>query len=419
MKIDSVVCAPVRAGFFFDDQAAIRAGAGHDGFAYVGEPVTPGFRAIREPGEALSVMLVLEDGSIAFGDCAAVQYSGAGGRDPLFRAARAAAVVQEVVAPALLGREAESFRGLAGQIESISVDGSALHTAIRYGVSQALLGAAAMSRRVTMAEVVAEEYRTGIPIARIPIFAQSGDDRYLNVEKMIAKEVDVLPHGLINEPRSKVGAQGEILLDYVRWVRDRVLQLRRSDSYAPVLHFDTYGTIGLVFGINPARIADYLARLAEAAAPFRLQIEHPLDAGSKERQIEEMSRLRAELANKGVPVALVVDEWCNTKEDIQDFVAARAADVIHVKMPDLGGVGNTVEALLHVRSEGLSAYCGGTCNETDRSAQVSAHIAMATGAHQVLAKPGMGVDEGLMVVGNEMARVEALIAARELIGGRS
>ena len=37
---------------------------------------------------------------------------------------------------------------------------------------------------------------------------------------------------------------------------------------------------------------------------------------------------------------------------------------------------------------------------------------MACGAAQVLAKPGMGVDEGLMIVGNEMARVAGLVAAR-------
>jgi methylaspartate ammonia-lyase len=109
----------------------------------------------------------------------------------------------------------------------------------------------------------------------------------------------------------------------------------------------------------------------------------------------------------------VADEWCNTLDDIKAFVAAGAADVIHVKTPDLGGVNNTIEALLHVRRAGLGAYCGGTCNETDRSAQICAHLAMACGADQVLAKPGMGVDEGLMIVGNEMARVMALVAHRQ------
>jgi methylaspartate ammonia-lyase len=37
---------------------------------------------------------------------------------------------------------------------------------------------------------------------------------------------------------------------------------------------------------------------------------------------------------------------------------------------------------------------------------------MACGASQVLAKPGMGVDEGLMIVGNEMARTAVLAGSR-------
>jgi methylaspartate ammonia-lyase len=111
-------------------------------------------------------------------------------------------------------------------------------------------------------------------------------------------------------------------------------------------------------------------------------------------------------------VAVAVDEWCNTVEDVAAFVAAGAADVVHVKVPDLGGLQHTAEALLTVRRAGLLAYCGGSATETDRSAQVTAHVAMACGAEQVLAKPGMGVDEGVMVVGNEMARVAALAAGR-------
>ena len=84
MKIIDVVCSAGRTGFYFDDQRAIKQGAGHDGVFYVGAPVTEGFRSIRQAGESISVMIILEDGQIAYGDCAAVQYSGAGGRDPLF-----------------------------------------------------------------------------------------------------------------------------------------------------------------------------------------------------------------------------------------------------------------------------------------------------------------------------------------------
>jgi methylaspartate ammonia-lyase len=85
---------------------------------------------------------------------------------------------------------------------------------------------------------------------------------------------------------------------------------------------------------------------------------------------------------------------------------------VHVKTPDLGSLTGTIEALLLVRAAGLEAFCGGSCTETDRSAQVTAHVAMACEASQVLAKPGMGVDEGVMTVGNEMARTAALAARR-------
>jgi methylaspartate ammonia-lyase len=407
MKIVDVLAVPVAAGFFADDQAAIRAGAEHDGFGYRGGSRTPGFTAIRQAGEAVSVLLVLDDGSVAHGDCAAVQYSGAGGRDPVFRAESARADIAEHLVPLLAGTELTSFRDLAE-----AVDAQPLHTAIRYGATQAVLDAVARSRRLTMAEVVRDEYDTGSALVPVPMFAQCGDDRYTGVDKMILKRVDVLPHGLFNQVDTLLGRRGERFEEYLRWLVGRIGTLRPDPVYRPRLHFDTYGTVGLAFGGDLTAVAGYLARLGEIAAPYELVIEHPVDAGSREAQIATYVRLRAALRELGSPVKLVVDEWCNTLEDIELFVDHGAADVIHVKTPDLGGITNTVEALLRVRRAGLVAYCGGTCNETDRSAQVTAHLAMACEAGQLLAKPGMGVDEGLMIVGNEMARVAALIAAR-------
>jgi len=109
-------------------------------------------------------------------------------------------------------------------------------------------------------------------------------------------------------------------------------------------------------------------------------------------------------------VEIVADEWCNTLEDIKYFADNRAGHMVQIKTPDLGGIGNIVEAVLHCKKIGIGAYQGGTCNETDRSAQVCVHIAMATKPDQILAKPGMGVDEGYMVVYNEMQRILALRA---------
>jgi len=413
MKIIDVICAKARTGFYFDDQRAIKKGAKADGSAYIGTPVTPGFTAVRQAGEAISVLLVLEDGQIAHGDCAAVQYSGAGGRDPLFLANDFIPIIEKHVKPMLVGREADSFRKLAGEAESILVDGKRLHTAIRYGVSQAILDAVAKANHKMMCEVVADEYGLTVSETPIPVFTQSGDARYDNADKMIMKGAAVLPHALINNVQTKLGENGEKLLAYVEWLRDRILALRTSEDYLPVLHIDVYGTIGAWLGnSNYAAMADYIEKLGEAAKPFHLRIEGPMDSEEHEKQIVDLSNLTKLIDERHIDVELVADEWCNTLEDVIEFTDRHAGHMAQIKTPDLGGIQNTIEAVLYCKAHGMGAYQGGTCNETDRSAQVCVHAAMATQPVQILAKPGMGVDEGFMIVYNEMQRILAVKAAR-------
>jgi methylaspartate ammonia-lyase len=413
VKIVDVVCSAGRTGFYFDDQRAIKKGAGQDGVFYTGAPVTAGFSSVRQAGESISVMIVLEDGQVAFGDCAAVQYSGAGGRDPLFLAEEFIPIIDEYIKPHLVGKEADHFRDLCSMLESIKVEGKRLHTAIRYGVSQAILDAVARGTHRLMCDVVADEYGCEVSEQPIDLFTQSGDDRYDNADKMIIKGAQVLPHALINNVETKLGRDGEKLLEYVGWLRDRVLGNRADESYNPVLHIDVYGTIGAAFGVNNYKaMADYIETLGRAAGPFQLRIEGPMDCDTdREAQIEAMASLTEELDERGCSVELVADEWCNTLEDIKLFADHKAGHMIQVKTPDLGSITNTIEAVLYCKSRGIGTYQGGTCNETDRSAQVCVHCAMATKPDQMLAKPGMGVDEGFMIAYNEMNRIIALRAA--------
>lgn len=410
MKIIDVVCSAGRSGFYFDDQRAIKKGAAHDGMFYSGETVTEGFTSVRQAGESISVMIILEDGQIAYGDCAAVQYSGAGGRDPLFLAKDFIPLIDKYIKPELVGKEADNFRSLCEAMETITIDGKRLHTAIRYGVSQAILDAVAKATKRLMCEVVADEYGCTVSDSPIPIFTQSGDDRYLNADKMIIKGAPVLPHALINNVHDKLGEHGEKLLEYVKWLRDRILSKRTDESYNPVFHLDLYGTIGAAFGdFNFSDMADYIAKVEQAAKPFHVRIEGPMDCDSdRETQIKALSGLTAELDRRGIDVELVADEWCNTLEDIKLFADNKAGHMIQIKTPDLGGINNTIEAVLYCKEKGVGAYQGGTCNETDRSAQVCVHCAMATQPVQILAKPGMGVDEGFMIAYNEMSRIIAV-----------
>ncbi|MCL1992762.1 MAG: methylaspartate ammonia-lyase [Spirochaetes bacterium] len=415
MKIAKVAASAGLGGFFFDDQKAIKAGARADGAAYIGEPQTPGFSAVRQAGQSISVMFVLEDGQIAYGDCAAVQYSGAGGRDALFSAGDFLGIITREIAPLYTGLEITGFKEMA-RLADRHMDGGGrpLHSAIRYGVTQACLDAAAKAGKTLMAKVIAGEYGLELSQKRIPVFCQCGDDRYTNADKMILKGADVMPHGLFNSIE-KTGKTGEKLTGYVKWLRERVLELRQSEGYNPVFHIDVYGTLGEAFGgggdggaNNLEKIARFLSALEEVAKPFKLRIESPVDMGERQAQIDALAGLREILDGMGAGVHIVADEWCNTYDDIVAFADSKAGHMAQIKTPDLGGINNTIEAVLYCKERGMGAYLGGTCNETNRSAEVCAHIALATSPDQILAKPGMGVDEGLMIVQNEMNRVLAL-----------
>ncbi|HEY8445305.1 MAG TPA: methylaspartate ammonia-lyase, partial [Bacilli bacterium] len=243
MKIIDCLLTKSYTGFYFDDQKAIKEDAKLDGFVYLGKPKTLGFTSVRQPGEAISIQLILEDGSCAVGDCCAVQYSGAGGRDPLFLADEFLPFIKEHIVPLLIGEDVSRFRELAEKYDHLIINGHRLHTAIRYGLTQALLNATAIANKLTKAEVIRKEYHINDDKYQIiPVFTQSGDDRYINADKMIIKEADVLPHALINN-LDKLGLHGEKLIEYIVWLRDRVLKLRKKDDYYPIFHIDTYGTI--------------------------------------------------------------------------------------------------------------------------------------------------------------------------------
>ena len=411
MRITQALFVSGYSAFYFDDQKAIKQGAGQDGFVYVGEAVTDGFRDIRQAGECVSVLLRLENGAVAVGDCAAVQYSGAGGRDPLFLGASFVPFLERHIKPLLEGSSVDTFLENARYFDSLEIEGKRLHTAIRYGLTQALLDATALSRNVTKAEVILGEYGLPLIAEPVPLFGQSGDDRYAAVDKMLLKGVDALPHGLINNVPDKLGYRGEKLEEYIRWLVARVEKLRTRPDYKPSLHIDVYGTIGLIFEQDAMRVADYIAGLEHAAGSLELYIEGPVDAGSKDAQIEELGKIKRRLEALGSPIKLVADEWCNTFDDVVDFTDAKCCHMAQIKTPDLGGIHNIVESVLYCNRHGMEAYQGGTCNETDVSARTCVHLALAARPMRMLVKPGMGFDEGMNIVHNEMHRTLALLKA--------
>ncbi|TKJ31770.1 MAG: methylaspartate ammonia-lyase [Chloroflexi bacterium B3_Chlor] len=457
--ITDILTVPAVGAYYYGDMAALQARSISRSQAHQATPVTSGFRVVREVAEAVSVGLVLDDRTVVWGDCVAVCYSGGAGRDPVFRTEEGLATIRRAITPALQGRELTSFHQLAAEvdmlIESVEVSQPlpqaeaelsgrewsrrdfltmgleratrekekvtterlpverSLHTAVRYGVSQALLKSVALARGVTMAEVIAEEWGLPLPDGPVPIHAQCGAERHAGADKMILRRVASLSHTLVDNIPEQLAEDGTRLLAYARWLKQRIRQLGGSD-YRPTIHLDLHGALGQIFENNLGRVLGHLYALDLATKPYPLRVESPIIMESREAQIEAMKTLRDYVGFRNMNTQLVVDEWANTLDDIKAFVDALAVDMIQIKMPDLGSVHNSIEAVLACKAGGVGTLLGGSCAETDLSAQVATHVGLATQPDIIMAKPGMGVDEAISLVQNEMNRALAEIEARAL-----
>ena len=314
-QIRDVIPVVGRSGFFNRDLAAVKAGARADGFAYPGTPLSPGFQKIVQPGTAISVMLLLDDGQVAFGDCADVILTGVAGRDPLFQAEQHLEFLRTVMRESLRGRSVDRFCNLAEEIEGLVHDSRRLHTALRYGITQALLHAAALSNRCTMTEIVSREYGCAIATAPIPILASCHKEDVQMIDRMILKRVELLPHASFQQVERDIGLEGEKLIAYANRIVERIRHIGDPD-YWPRIHLDVYGTLGELFGEDVDAIACYLGELEAAVRPHELLVESFVIAESREAQIDAFRALRAAIARQGSGVRIIVAEWCNTLDDI-------------------------------------------------------------------------------------------------------
>ena len=414
MKVKKVICTEIMTGFYMDDKEAIKRGAEEDGFIYKGEPVTPGFKHIRQPGVAVSVMFVLENGDIAYGDCAVAQYAASDGREVPNTGDKLIAMIEKYVTPYFEGMDLQNFKQTAETFDRFEFEGAGrLPAAIRYGVTQAILDAVAKIRHCTMCEVVLDEYKLPIDLTPVRLNAQSGDDRYLNVDKMILKQVGMIPHGLINNVEKKLGiGDGKIFLSWIDWVTHRIKEIGEPE-YNPVLRYDMYGTIGYCFHDDLDKVLDYLLEMERICRPYQVFCEMPVDLKSDAKQMEGFKYLRRKLREKGSTMKLIIDEYANTFEDIKRWVDNDGMDMVQVKTIDLGGINNIIEAVLYCKEHNVLPYQGGTCNETDHSAIVCVNLAVATKPFAMASKPGMGVDEGVMIVNNEQQRLLKILEAKQ------
>jgi methylaspartate ammonia-lyase len=362
-------------------------------------------RALRVPAHVLSIGLELQSGETVWGDAIGVAFDGKSGREAALSTSQVLTQFKRPIEKTFTGLSTEKYRTAWSRIEKSL---QAMPLSLQYGLSQGLLQAVAATRKRTPTEVLCDEWNLPLP-SRAPNFHGScGADKYHAAIKMMLHQLPSHPAGQGDDLKEVLGLRGEKLLQYAGWWKKSVRKFGKE--YRPTFHFDLHGLLGKIFK-DTTKAAAYLAKLERTLDPYPCRIESPFVLESREAQIAQYIELRAALAKNSSQVHLVADEWANTLDDIRAFLTADAVDWIHIKMPDLGPLQDSLQAVLECKKAGVGALLGGSCIETATSAVCSTHVALATQPNLLLIKPGMGFDEALSLANLEINRTLALLPA--------
>ena len=144
------------------------------------------------------------------------------------------------------------------------------------------------------------------------------------IDQALIKRADILPHLSAQNVEKDIGRNGEILAGKLGAIVHRIAQIG-APGYKPGIHIDLYGTLGELFENNVERISAYIGQLEQVVGDHLFMVKSPIIARTRAEQIELYKALVAANRRRGGPSRIIVDEWCNTLDDVRAFADAKAA----------------------------------------------------------------------------------------------
>ena len=400
MLITRALASAGVAAAYCTDQRAIQKGAPVDGLFVGGDPVLDGFRSPREVPEAICLQLVLDDGQVAIGDGTGVSFPGRAGVDPPVRALEQIRLFNELVVSHLLGVEFRSFRDASNIIDRIVVDDKPLPSALRWGISTALLDAMALARHVTKAEVLASEWGTSVSATRPAFLAQSSQDWEISLDRAIMRRIDVYHRSSHNH---------RMWLDHPRALSLIKARLaRHAPDHRMDVQLDLNGFAGREFNFSVDRIVSYMSELQELVLPSKMIYASPVEMADRDTQAAAMSDIRRAMQRTGLPSELIADYHCASVADHEVFARLGAADYHMIHAPTIGSVKDCMDLLVDLQGFGVKRYLAGTATSTEVSGLTIAHMAAACTPDLLALTPGPGVDTAHSITVNELSRIAVL-----------
>jgi len=380
--------------------------------------LSPVAQQAASPG-IISIGLVLDGQTVVWGDCLA---AGATCPDapPPFAIKAGFQTIQTVIAPALRQESLTHFRPLAQKIDQLSESTPSgedlIHPALRYGLSQALLAAVARTHDVTMAERLATEYDLPRPAQPIPIQTEIEALALATTKPLILRRLAAFSHTpAITDPAADLGRNGEYLQRYTRRLKTQISQTYpQTDppSSSPAIHLTLRGGLGQLYEHNIGRVLGDLVGLEKTTSPYHLRVEDPLLLDSRPAHLEALADLKAYLRLRQMETDLVAAGWVDSLDAVKAVIEADAAHMLRLTLPALGGLDQTITAILACQGHGLGVLLDPDPAATPRTTEIALHLALATQPTLLTTAPPPTNLTDLATIHNEMTRLLTWIAAR-------
>lgn len=322
------------------------------------------------------------------------------GETAVFDPIQAASHVQTIVAPLWQGQPASQFRPLAQQLMTLtepftyrpapparpeSASGTVsrrslitgflteepppphpeqvtierpLHPTLHYGLTAALLQAAAGVNRVSVAEWVAREYALSLPDTAVPLQIELNEANIQTAQTILASHVASVGYTTSkNKHKAMLGAQGERLQQHVRQIAAWLSGL--DAAFQPTVHLDVQGGLGDLFDNNSGKVLGALYGLEQAAKPYLLLVQNPVWQDSREAQLAQLQQLTSYVAMRKMKLQLAADAWVDSLADAKLFADPKVCQMVHISLPRLGNLDVGITAVLHLLTQNQPVLLSG------------------------------------------------------------
>ena len=253
-----------------------------------------------------------------------------------------------------------------------------------------------MDRRLTIAEIIAEEFELPLPSTTVPLQISVKRGQSL----LLHEQVSTLAYDVgESDPIDSLGADSERIQRFIRQLRERLV---KDDQECQItIHLDARGSFGKLYANDIGKVLGALYGLEQAASPCLLRVQDPLILEEQDDQIKALGQLRDYLRMRGMSLQIVAGAKIHSLDDVKTFVQAEAAHMLHLIMPRLGTIQEVILAIQACRANNIGILL------EDNPSIVTSQVAVVT-QPDILAFPSIWPgDSGIVMIQNEMARLKS------------